>query len=277
MPPRLTLYIDEAGDPGVRDGLKYSALRHEWLCLAGAVVRSSREAETIDWVREMRGQARSRQSNALHYHRITSTRRHDVCAVLGQKSLRGFCMASHKTNLRSHFNERLGRMARSDQFYNWCVRLLFERLSEWNARLCRAEGSQVEPIKVVFAERGGHDYDHMFAYFDKLRMQIENGTLFLRGKPLAAELLRRDHWTVERAETLAGLQIADTIASAFYQAANTASPSWDLEPARALRPIMAKDAQGDRANAGVTVWPLAHQSQIPDEARAIFRDYGYRF
>lgn len=225
----------------------------------------------------MRDAARSRQSDALHYARITSSRREAVCRILGGKNLRSFCMASHKTNVRGHFNDRLGRMQRADQFYNWCVRLLFERLSEWNERLCKAEKTQISPIRVVFAERGGHDYDHMFAYFDKLRMQAESGTLYLKGKPLAPQLLVRDHWSVVRAEQLAGLQIADTIASAFYQAANTASPLWSMAPAEALKPIMAKDGKGDYANAGVTVWPLAHQSKIPDGARAIFRGYGYAF
>ena len=57
------------------------------------------------------------------------------------------------------------------------MRVLFERVSEWNARLCGSEGTKLEPMKVVFAERGGHDYDHMFAYFDRLRMQVETGTL----------------------------------------------------------------------------------------------------
>jgi hypothetical protein len=277
MSPPLTLYIDEAGDPGVRDGLAYAETRHEWLCLAGAVIRTPREPETVEWVREMRAQASSKQSDALHYARISLPRREAVCATLATKSLRGFCMASHKTNVRSHFNPRLGQITRADHFYNWCVRLLFERVSEWNVELCRKERTEMAPLRVVFAERGGHDYDHMFAYFDKLRMQIESGTLHLKGKPIAPALLVRDHWSVARAETLAGLQIADTIASAFYQAANTASPAWNVKPAAALKRIIAKDRHGAHANAGLTVWPLAHQAPVPEDAREIFRAYGYVF
>jgi hypothetical protein len=179
-------------------------------------------------------------------------------------------MASHKTNMREYVNARIGKMIESGKFYNWCMRLLLERVTEWAASLQKRESGCLEPLRIVFAERGGHDYEHFFKYIDLLAMQGKENTLYLKGKGLSPELLARDHWSVLPAEKWAGLQLADTVASAFYQAANTASPSWDLAPAEALAPIMA-----GRANVGVTVFPLPSQGVIPQEARRIFRFYGY--
>ncbi|MGE0773688.1 MAG: hypothetical protein AB7G25_09105 [Sphingomonadaceae bacterium] len=110
MPTPLTVYIDEAGDPGVRDGLRYAADRHEWLCISAVVVRTRREAEAVDWVKEMRLAANSTQAGALHYHKVAIGRRLVVCEALASKPVKVFCLASHKSNLREYVNERIGKM-----------------------------------------------------------------------------------------------------------------------------------------------------------------------
>ena len=271
----LTIFIDEAGDPGVRDGLRYATGRHEWLCLSAVAVRTSREEETIEWVKEMRGAANSTQAGALHYHRITTARRSAVCAVLAQKPCRAFVLASHKSNLREYVNKRIGEMLESGTFYNWCIRLLLERVTDWAEAWLLRKGCSPCGLRVIFAQRG-HDYGHFNSYIDLLRMQKEHGTLFLKGPGLAPELLKRDEWNVEPAHARAGLQLADTVCSAFYQAANTASPSWDTHPAEALAPIVALK-RSVAANHGVTVYPLPHQATLPEQARPIFRFYGYHF
>lgn len=278
MDPSLTIYIDEAGDPGVRDGLRYIGSRHEWLCLAAAVVPSGSDEQLVEWVKEMRGAARSRQSGSLHYHRITIERREAVCTVLAGKPIRGFAMVSHKSNMREYVNPRIQQMIAGGTFYNWCLRLLLERVTAWCERWQRLRlNGEIGPLEVIFARSGAHDYGHFFSYIDKLKMQSENGTLLLKGPGLNPKLLDRAAWSVRPAESWAGLQLADTIASSFYQAANTVAPTWDLAPAKALAPIMAGARAGKAANTGVTVWPLPDQAAVPDDARAIFRAYGYNF
>ena len=278
MKPSLMIYIDEAGDPGVRDGLRYIGERHEWLCLAAAVVPSGSDELIVEWVKEMRLAAHSRQSGSLHYHRITTARRPAVCAVLAEKPIRGFVLVSHKSNLREYVNPRIQQMIAAGTFYNWCLRLLLERVTAWCERWQRQRfDGQVGPIEVMFARSGAHDYEHFFSYIDRLRMQAETGTLFLKGPGLNPKMLDRAAWSVRPAEAWAGLQIADTLASSFYQAANTVAPTWDLAPAKALAPIIAGAPAGRAANRGVTVWPLPDQAAVPEDARAIFRAYGYKF
>ena len=218
----------------------------------------------------MRAAANSRQAGSLHYAKIAVDRREAVCASLAARPIKAFTLASHKTNMRDHINDRLGAMIESGKFYNWCMRLLLERVTDWAARWQRGELGGVEPMKVVFARRGGHDYRHFFSYVDRLAMQRRTNTLYLNSRGLDPVLLDRSDWSVAAAEKVAGLQMADTVASAFYQAANTLSPSWSLGPAKALKPVV----EGG-ADKGVTLFPLPHQAPVPDEARAIFRWYGY--
>ena len=271
----VTVYIDEAGDPGVRDGLKFVGSRHEWMCVSAVVVRTANAGNAVQWIDACMSEANARQSRALHYHRINRERRQNVCASLAQSPCRTFTVASHKTNLREYVNPRLRKMIESGKFYNWCMRLLLERVTAWVEAWHLRTYSAIEPMDVIFADRG-HDWQHFFSYVDKLEMQKRTRTLFLKGPGLHHKLLDRSSWKVIKAEKHAGLQCADIVASAFYQAANSASPAFDIGPAQALRPIVA-EADGIRRNVGLTVFPLPRQAAIPDDAKPIFQHYGYQF
>ncbi|MBV7259650.1 DUF3800 domain-containing protein [Erythrobacter crassostreae] len=271
----VTVFIDEAGDPGVRDGLKHVGSRHEWLCVSAFVVRSCREKDVVGWVKECRNAANSTQSGSLHFHKIAHERRAKVCETLASNRCRTFTVASHKTNMREYVNPKIQKMVKGGTFYNWCLRLLLERVTAWVEHLALREGKSLAPMKVVFAERG-HDWDHFFSYVDRLEMQSRTDTLFLKGPGLNHILLNRKHWETEKAEKLAGLQCADVVASAFYQAANASSPSFDPEPAKALNQIVTK-RHGIARNVGLTVFPLQHQAKIPEGHRQILEFYGYEF
>lgn len=271
----LTMFVDEAGDPGVRDGLRYLGTRHEWMCVSAVLVRTERDSELVNWIKELRAAANSTQAGMLHYARIHRGRRLAVCDTMASLPCKAFTLASHKSNLREYINPRLQEMIDGGTFYNWCLRLLLERVTAWAERWQRDELGKVEPIEAVFGERG-HDWAHFFHYVDLLAMQKRHGTLYLKGPGLAPELLDRSNWRVERAEQNAGVQLADVVASAFYQAANSASPSFDIGPAKALRPIV--PTQNGRArNVGLTVFPLQNQAPVPEAAWPIFNAYGYEF
>lgn len=239
--------------------------------------RTQEESGPVAWVKEMLPLAGAKQRPDLHYARVTPERRPALCASLADRPVRGFVIASHKSNMREHFNQRLGKLDRSDQFYNWCMRLLFERITRWAEAWSEKEGLPLAPLDVTFAQRGGHNYNHMFSYFDTLRAQVAAGTLILKGGGLMPPMLDQRYWKVEPAEKIAGCQLADVVASAFYQGANSASPAFDMAPAKALAPIIADNGRGVSANLGVTVWPLPHQAAVPEESRGIFEFYGYSF
>jgi hypothetical protein len=76
----------------------------------------------------------------------------------------------------------------------------------------------------------------------------------------------------------AGAQLADVVASAFYQAADTLPPTkWNNEFAKVLMPIMAKE-NGSCMNYGVALQPTPpSKANLNDRQREIFEFYGYKF
>jgi hypothetical protein len=157
----LTVYIDEAGDPGVRDGLTYRSIRHEWLRISAVVTRSNRDGEIVDWAKGLRERASSTQSASLHHHKIRADRRASVCNELATHPCRGFVLASHKSNLREYVNPRIGAMMDGGTFYNWCLRLFLQRVTSWAEAWQKQNIGGLEPLRIVFAQRG-HNWDTSF-------------------------------------------------------------------------------------------------------------------
>lgn len=77
----------------------------------------------------------------------------------------------------------------------------------------------------------------------------------------------------------AGVQLADVVASAFFQAANTIGPNpWSIEHAKQLRRIMTQDASGAQKDYGVVLQPTPPcRAALTTDQEEIFRFYGYRF
>jgi len=272
----ITVFIDEGGDPGVKDGLRFADSRYEWFTLGAYVIRSENDAKAVDTVGHILDLLKGGQRPALHYAQLPAGIRKPACEYLASVPARAFCVLSHKTNLREYTNPILGQL-KAGEYYNWCTRLLLERIMYWYAGQIRAGAVRKAPFRIVFSEKGGHDYDHMFSYLERLIDQARTKGHKLRAKHFDAEMLDRALWHIEPDDKLAGLQLADVVASAFYQAANRKSPNWNVEPALALSPIVGSDSRGSARDVGVTVWPLSHQGKLPEDSWPIFQKYGYRF
>jgi Protein of unknown function (DUF3800) len=131
---RFVAYIDEAGESGLtrvypNGGAKGSS---EWLIIGALVLRLEREPELVPWVRGIREKIRAKQAPALHYRNLNPDRKAIVCTELAALPVRCFVLYSNKKNMEGHKNDRVAaaRGASSQEyFYNWCVRLLLERVT----------------------------------------------------------------------------------------------------------------------------------------------------
>lgn len=274
MESRLTVYIDEGGDNGVKDGLWYHGTRHEWFTLAAYVVRSDNSADLVSVRDELLSGANARQAANLHYYKLKEDRRQQVCGILATKSARAFAFASHKSNMREHVNPKLGMM-KAREFYHWCCRLLLERVMEFASLDATAKRYAPAPLELIFSENAGLKYDAMFGYFETITQQARLGQFKLKPKCWVPEMMDRRCWKVEPHAKLAGLQLADVVASAFQQGANSVAANYNTGPAKSLSPIMARGPRNQHCNSGVTLWPLKKQAPIPMEARSLFEHYGY--
>jgi hypothetical protein len=75
----------------------------------------------------------------------------------------------------------------------------------------------------------------------------------------------------------AGLQLADIVASAFFQACDTLDSPQNVEPAKLLLPRMARE-RGVIADYGVVLQPTPpKKARLTADQQIIFKHYGYTF
>ncbi|MGH1355332.1 MAG: DUF3800 domain-containing protein [Thalassovita sp.] len=277
-PYEYVLYIDEAGDDGLKRVRPVDERgASEWLVISGVLVRKENEDAVVDWVREIRQDIDARQGPALHFRNLSPTKKKRACALLVEKPLVCFAVCSNKKNMRSHSNERAARMGGRQWFYNFCVRFLMERVTD----LCHSDGikrySQPKNIKVIFSQRGGHSYGQTKAYWQHLKMQAVAGTTYLQKWQMRHEVLKFRLVDYVPHTMNAGLQLADAVASAFYQACDTLDVKNDPEPAKLLQPKMARYG-GTAADYGVVLQPTPpNRAELTELQKEIFIFYGYEF
>ncbi len=272
-------YIDEAGDPGlkrVRPVDENGA--SEWLVLSAVVMRSIREPRVVEWVQDIIGDLGIRRRNDLHYRTLSPARKLNAGNRIAMLPIRAFAVCSNKKNIRGYRNPRAEKISSQQWFYNWCVRLLLERVTAYCTGRTIHDYGECKPIKVEFSERGGHRYSQTAAYQYYLRHQQQGGRIYLTRREPVTAMLAWDLMAAYPHETRAGLQLADFVASAFYQAIDCGGPgAWNIEPAKALAQIMPKEAGATR-DFGVALFPTPPwKADLSPDQKRIFEFYGYDF
>jgi Protein of unknown function (DUF3800) len=274
-------YIDEAGDPGlskVRPLDPFGA--SEWLTLCAVVIRSKYELEVVTWVRDLRERIRDTQGAALHFRTLSDARKRIVASGLADRRVGGFAVVSHKPNMKQHHNPAAeASLAPRGWFYNWCARLLLERVTDAVERHAYANFGEPKFVKLVFSQRGGVKYNWLRVYLEVLKKQAETHTTFLTKRLIKPAVIHPTLFEAIPSAQSAGCQLADVVTSAFHCAADARGSRWNVVPAQCLQPIMVKEG-GRYADYGVALQPYpawrAGMGLIPEQ-REIFSFYGYDF
>lgn len=271
------LFIDEAGDDGLtRVQPIDESGGSEWLVIAGTLVRAIHEDDTVEWVREIREQIGATQGPALHYRRLPYFKKVAACLIAGEKPCRSFVVLSNKKNMRGYDNARAARRGGRQWFYNYCVRLLLERATDFCTNHSIANGNN-PVVKVVFSRRGGHSYPQTKAYLELLKAQASANSTYLKKRQIRHEALRFNLIEYVPHYQVAGLQLADILASAFYQAVNPAAGSWSTDPAWAFRRVIARE-NGEASDYGIVLQPTPPaRAALTADQKKVFQQYGYEF
>jgi hypothetical protein len=277
--PYYIAFIDEAGDPGLKTVRPIDAVGGtEWLCLGAVIIRASKNADVVEWVRSILAKAGGANQPDLHYRNLPAFRKRIVCAELAKLPVRAFVLASNKKNMRQYRNTRAERVKSQQWFYNYCLRLLLERVTHFCHQHATKDGAPHRLLKIIYSERGGHSYGQTIAYHELLKNQAKGGTLLLTKRRVMWEVL--DWRLAEPAshKSSSGAQLADVVVSSFYQAMDTLPPTkWDNEFAKLLQPIIAKD-RGFYLNYGLALQPTPpSKANLTDQQKEIFEFYGYGF
>ncbi|MCK1709873.1 MULTISPECIES: DUF3800 domain-containing protein [unclassified Bradyrhizobium] len=276
--PYYVAFIDEAGDTGLKTVRPIDPVgATEWLCLGAVVLRAKYEPEVTNWVQAILSKAGCKRTD-LHYRHLSAPQKRIALGEMAQLPLRGFVLASNKKNMRRHQNERAERVGAPQWFYNYCLRLLLERVTDFCYQNALKERAKNRILKIFYSERAVHSYAQTAAYHELLKMQARAGALKLPKRRIMWEVLdwRLAHPVSHLASP--GAQLADVVTSAFYQAMDTLPPTkWNNEFAKLLEPVMAKE-NGSWMDYGVALQPTpTWKAKLNDKQKEIFEFYGYKF
>lgn len=157
--------------------------------------------------------------------------------MITEKEVVCFAVCSNKKNMLGRKNERAAAMGGTQWFYNFCVRFLMERATDLCLRDSMKKYKAPKYLKVVFRQRGGHEYGQTKAYWDHLKAQAASETTFLGMRAIRHQVLRFNLVDYVPHTSVAGLQMADVVASDFYQPIDVLDVKNDPEPAKLLFPI----------------------------------------
>ena len=268
-------YIDESGDDGIRRVKPIDPSgATEWFVLSAVVVRVDRELEVLQWVRDTITALEQHQRKDLHFRDLSSEKKKFVCSAIAEKPLRCFAVLSNKKNMRQYRNQRAEKVPARNWFYCWMTRLLLERVTQYCGRRSLSEHGSARSVRLEFSQRGGMSYSQFRAYMTWLRLQSGSGSLFLPQGDLDWSVVDVNQVFAYGHRRRAGLQLADTVASAFYQAVDINKPGiCDPQFAELLAPRMCLGLSGEVYGFGVKLMPHMHQARLLPKQRHIFDYY----
>jgi hypothetical protein len=276
--PKFVVYIDEAGDPGLHkvkpadpDGAS------EWMTLGAVVTLAQHEQNLPQLVRDMRKAINANQSPQLHFRNLSDARKLKVCELIAERNIFGFAVCSHKPNMKGHRNLAAETMGTRGWFYNWCIRLLLERVTDFVLAQSLEIYGKPETVRLVFSERGGVKYYWLHDYLDRLVRQSKQEKLVLPKRDIKHEVIDLGLLEIAASAGSAGCQIADVFASSFYSAADALGSRWNTEPAKLLKPRMPKE-HGFYHDYSVALQPsFFTTTKLSSDQKQIFEFYGYDF
>lgn len=273
-------YIDESGDPGLKRVRPIDETGStEWLVISAVLVRRDRDNETKSWVTDLNKAVGRSHDHVIHFKDLDKDQKLVICQEMADLPIRIFCVASNKKNMRGYSNEKAAKVAAKQWFYNWIVRILLERITDFCLRYAEENKLSRRHVKFVFSQTGGHSYSQTAAYHDLIKRQSQGENIYLaKWKPrweVMSFHLVENYPHYQRA----GLQLADVAASAFYQAVdNLDTGPCRCDYAEALSPRVAMDADGNKRDYGLVFQPSAYwKADIGSDQEEIFRFYGYDF
>jgi hypothetical protein len=269
-------YIDESGDDGVAtvrphdpDGAT------EWFVLSAIVARVEAQSEAV-WVTDILRAIKLETRRELHFQPLIEWRKAIVCNKIAALPLRCFVAMSNKRNMRGYRNpraEQISFLAGKTWFYWWMTRLLLERVTDYCERRSARDYGAPRLVRLEFSRRGGLRYAHFRSYLHWLRMQSRAGALFLKQGDLKWSVVdpMNEVYAYDHSDR-AGLQLADAVASAFYQAVS-GDPVPDTQYAISLAPRMARKPDGQIFNYGLKLMPDNYLRTAPAHQRTLFDFY----
>ena len=285
--PALYVFCDEAGDPGL------TSTASDWFVVSAIVVAAERESELPRWVAAIKKPMKNMQRPDLHFYLLEPHMKRRACRFLSKLPVRCFTMVSNKANMIDHQNLRCeARYAwrlynedgtyvtvpRKTWFHNFVLKAMLERVTEWCEEWCQHQYGRALPIDITIGRRGGFSIADFKTTLEIDRRHYNAGTGTLQ-KYLTWPVVDLNRIQTAPAAEVSGLQLADVVAGAFWNAVeeHKLGSAATLDYALALRRRMARHPKTRDINYfGVTGLPWSlRKANLSDGQRALFEAFGY--
>lgn len=246
MSASFIAYVDESGDEGFvfnADGSGSS----RWFVLSAAVIRQTNDLHMVQCLKEVRAVLKKEPKTPLHFVDLKHEQRVPYIRRVGELSIRTVNVLVYKPLIAEP--EKFQNT--SYLLYRYATRLLLERVS-WLCRDQRRNGEGDGFAKIIFSNRSNMSYDDIRDYLRLLLKQAEANPMQVQLDPtvIAPDRIR----SVEHSK-LAGLQVADAVASGFHFAVKVNRYG---ETEAGYLPHLKKTLyrhKGEAMGYGLKVWP----------------------
>ena len=207
MKSSFIAYVDESGDEGFvfnTDGTGSS----RWFVLSAAVIRQTNDLQMVSCLKDVRTVLKKAPKTPLHFVDLKHEQRVPYIRRVGELPIRTVSVLVYKPLIAEP--EKFQNT--SYLLYRYATRLLLERIS-WLVREGRRAGEGDGFTDVIFSNRSNMSYDDIRAYLRLLLKQAEANPSQVQLDPTVIDPERIS--AVDHAK-LAGLQVADAVASGFH-------------------------------------------------------------
>lgn len=208
MTSSFTAYIDEAGDEGFKF-LPNEKGSSRWFVISAAVFRSSSSLVPISILKNSRITVGKPPNYVLHFRDLRHEQRVAYVAEITKHPMRIVSVAVYKPGINEPERYQSGKFL----LYKYVTRLLLERVS-WLCRDTRRAEEGDGTVDLVFSDRAAMSYGSLRSYLSLLRAQSAS-----------SDRVRIEWETIDPTRVravahsqLAGLQVADAVASATFSA-----------------------------------------------------------
>lgn len=207
MKSSFIAYVDESGDEGFvfnRDGAGSS----RWFVLSAAVIRQTNDLQMVSCLKEVRRVLKKEPKTPLHFVDLKHEQRVPYIRRVGELPIRTVSVLVYKPLIAEPEKFQNTKYL----LYRYATRLLLERIS-WLVRDQRRLGEGDGFAEVIFSNRSNMSYDDIRSYLRLLLSQSEANPSQVQ---LDATVIDPERISAVEHSKLAGLQVADAVASGFH-------------------------------------------------------------
>lgn len=238
------VYVDESGDEGFVFNPDGSGSRR-WLVLSAAVVRRKKDLGLVSLMADVRKLLGKPPKKQLHFSDLKHEQRVPYVKHIAANPLRTVSVLVHKPSIQ----EPEKFQAEKFLLYRYAARFLLERVS-WLCRDHRSPGEGNGQVEIIFSNRSIMSYDVLRSYLRLLKEQSDPMDVRIDWS-----VVDPDHVRAVNHEQLAGLQVADAVASSLFYAVQP-SRYGEIEEkyASLLKPTFYRH-KNQALGYGVKFWP----------------------